>query len=318
MFTPALRKLKQLYPTCHITFLTNETNADVLRRLSYIDQVVTIKRHKLFGRLRVLPALCKQDYMIFTEWQPHLMLLSWLLLLPNRYSVPRNGNPISNTLDKKIINTVFTNTDFAAISNAKIISEMLGISLDGDFSKCDVSLPNLHEKNATDNLLKEIGIKENEKFIAFSLFTGDESRNWPIDKAKKLINDIKMKYNLPVVLIGNQDGRIDSNTINSLNLIKKTTIMEFIEVISRSVCLISPDSGPIHVAGALNIPCVALFSRDLPSRWAPRTNCHPIYLNYPCSPCNSDVYKSCPYNYKCIRDISEKSVLNELDIILKR
>lgn len=39
MFTPALRRLKEKYPSCHITFMTRYPNHAVLRGLSYLDEV---------------------------------------------------------------------------------------------------------------------------------------------------------------------------------------------------------------------------------------------------------------------------------------
>lgn len=93
--------------------------------------------------------------------------------------------------------------------------------------------------------------------------------------------------------------------------------MQLIEVIRRATCLVSPDSGPIHIAGALDVPCVALFSRDLPSRWAPKNHCYPIYLQYKCSPCNSEMFTYCPKNLGCIRNITAEMVMNQLDLVLQ-
>lgn len=113
--------------------------------------------------------------------------------------------------------------------------------------------------------MQNIGIHENDDFIALSPFTSAEGRDWPLSEAQKLVQMIQEKYHLPVVLIGNKDK--DVSKVSEYSLLKKTSIIQLIEVIRRSRCLISPDSGPIHIAGALNVPCVALFSRDLPSRW---------------------------------------------------
>ena len=67
MFTPALRRLKELHPQCILTFLTIDKTADVINRLPYIDKVICIRRGRFMGRYRVLPDLVKQDYFVFTE-----------------------------------------------------------------------------------------------------------------------------------------------------------------------------------------------------------------------------------------------------------
>ena len=59
----------------------------------------------------------------------------------------------------------------------------------------------------------------------------------------------------------------------------------------------------MHIAGALGRPVVALFSKDLPSRWAPRQKCIPITLQLDCSPCNDDTARQC-ITLRCMRGIT--------------
>lgn len=54
MFTPALRRLKELYPSCILTFLTIDKTVDVINRIPYIDKVICIKRGRFMGRYRVV------------------------------------------------------------------------------------------------------------------------------------------------------------------------------------------------------------------------------------------------------------------------
>lgn len=315
MFTPALRRLKEKYPRCILTFLTIDKTVDVINRIPYIDNVICIKRGRFMGRYRVLPDMMKQDYMIFTEWQPQLLCCAWLLRLPNRFSIPRPGHPLTKTLHKHITNIVSASTDFAARTNAGLIGKTLDITLDGDMTRCDVSLPNQQEKREVDAILQTIGIHADKRFIALSPFTSADGRDWSLEEAQKLVLEIEKKYRLPVVVIGNK-RQAEASTISQYSLVGKTSIMQLIEVIRRATCLVSPDSGPIHIAGALDVPCVALFSKDLPSRWAPKNHCYPIYLQYECSPCNSEMFTHCPKNLGCIRNITAEMVMSKLDLIL--
>lgn len=314
MFTPALRRLKEKYPKCVLTFLTIDKTVDVINRLPYIDKVICIKRGWFMGRYRVLPELMKQDYMIFTEWQPQLLCCAWLLRLPNRFSIPRKGHFLTKTLHKYITDIVPASPGFAAQTNARLIGKALDITLDGDMTRCDVSLPTRQEKIEVDTILQTIGIHKDGSFIALSPFTSADGRDWSIREAQKLVKFIEKKYHLPTVVIGNKK-QADAAKISPYSLVGKTNIIQLIEVIRRSKCLVSPDSGPIHIAGALDVPCVALFSRDLPSRWAPQNNCYPIYLSYKCSPCDSDMFNHCPHGLGCIHNITAEMVMNKLDLI---
>lgn len=263
-----------------------------------------------------MPELKKQDYMIFTEWQPHLMLASWILRLPNRYSVSRAGNPIAWTLDKQITHTVSSSDLFAAETNAKMISELLHIPLYGDMTRCDVSLPDGEETKSATTLLEEIGIAPGDRYLLLSPFTGDAWRDWNLNEAKKLVNHIDEKYHLPVLFIGNKKDNAVLKDISQYSLLQQTTLMQLIAIIKKSECIIACDSGPAHIAGALGVPCIDLFGRGWPSRWAPKHNCFPVFLNYDCCPCSDDLKKNCPHDYRCIRTITANMVMDKLKQIL--
>jgi ADP-heptose:LPS heptosyltransferase len=92
--------------------------------------------------------------------------------------------------------------------------------------------------------------------------------------------------------------------------------MQPVELVCRARLLVTPDSGPMHVAGAVGTDCVALFSKDLPSRWAPRHHCVPIYLGEPCSPCTDETARQCP-TVRCMRAITADMVLERCEAMLR-
>jgi len=71
-----------------------------------------------------------------------------------------------------------------------------------------------------------------------------------------------------------------------LNLAGKTTLHEAIHLISQCRLFISNDSGLMHVAGALNIPTVAIFGSTNPVTTSPPGE-KTILVHKPasCSPC---------------------------------
>ena len=78
MFTPALRRIKEKFPTCHVTFLCRDNHREVLEGLPYVDKVVCIYRGKVFGRYRAIPALINCDAIIFTDWHPVMIIFAKL------------------------------------------------------------------------------------------------------------------------------------------------------------------------------------------------------------------------------------------------
>lgn len=315
MFTPALRRMKEKYPNCHITFMTAEKHKAVLSGLSYIDSVICIRRGKFLGRYRVLPCLFQQNAVIFTDWQPQLLFFSWLFHVPVRAGIPKPGHELCKYFTRSLKNNVFRYTQYAAKTNAMVFEEALEIELDGPMSRCDVSQPVESDIKCADDLLQKIGIHKNEKFMILTPFTGLEQRNWPIDAAGSFVQKVKSRLNIPVVVIGTPDKRLESEQISSFNLVGKTTILQMVELIRRAVILVTPDSGPMHIAGAVGTKTVALFSKDLPERWAPKKKCRAITLHMPCSPCDDDTARACK-TVQCMRGITADQVFEACQELL--
>lgn len=102
----------------------------------------------------------------------------------------------------------------------------------------------------------------------------------------------------------------------AVNLCGRLTVRESAAVIERAGCFIGHDSGPMHIAAAVQTPCVAIFSgRNPPGEWFPLGEGHRVlYHQLPCSGCRLEV---CEKNQKrCIRSITVEQVLDAVDGVL--
>ena len=311
MFTPALRRLKELYPKCKITFMTTEPYVNILAGLSYIDKVIYIRRKKFFGRSRILKDLFQQDYVIFVDWQPQALFFSWLFRIPHRIGVPKKDHKMNYLFTKLSSYHAIKSTRYVAETNALLFGEALDINLSGDMTECDVSIPNKFEYKRVKTLLKSAGLNDDDRYVVFAPFTGFHQRDWPVDYCCALVDKIKEELNMAVILIGPATKYEVAKQIKGINLMGKTTILELIGIIQGAAVSINSDSGPLHIAGALQIPTVALFSKDLPSRWAPQRKCEILYLNMPCSPCTNEQAIQCN-TLQCIKGITPVMVFDAL------
>jgi heptosyltransferase-2 len=100
-----------------------------------------------------------------------------------------------------------------------------------------------------------------------------------------------------------------------INLAGKTTLREAIYLIFQCRLFISNDSGLMHIAGALNIPTIALFGSTNPVTTAPAGNQSVIVRReVSCSPC---LKETCPTDFRCMRLISVEDVLTAAQKLLK-
>lgn len=99
---------------------------------------------------------------------------------------------------------------------------------------------------------------------------------------------------------------------NCINLVGRTTLEEAVDLLSLADCVVTNDSGLMHVAAALDRPVLALFGSSDPNHTpALTTRTKMITLGLPCAPC---FRRTCPEKHlKCLTGISVEMVLSQLD-----
>ncbi|UCH81995.1 MAG: lipopolysaccharide heptosyltransferase I [Nitrospiraceae bacterium] len=142
------------------------------------------------------------------------------------------------------------------------------------------------------------------------------SKRWPAHYFASLIS----KLHIQCITIGSKDDTglvrqiVALSQGNAVNVCGKTDLKELVSLISGSRAIVCNDSGPMHIAAALNIPTIALFGPTVPEQtgpygWQSNTHFKVIKAEVPCSPCRK---KDCN-DLICMDSISVKSVLAELD-----
>lgn len=103
----------------------------------------------------------------------------------------------------------------------------------------------------------------------------------------------------------------------SLDLGGRTNIGTLAAVLAGARLLICNDTGVSHMASALHVPSVVIFTASDPMRWAPLDKQRHRVVRQPavCSPCE---YPTCPRDHRCASSVTVKSVLIEAEKLLRR
>jgi len=154
-----------------------------------------------------------------------------------------------------------------------------------------------------------------------------ELRVWPEHKYVDLINELIHLYNAKVIILGDKitngslseflSGTDDRRLVSAIS---KTTLGQSAALISLSRIFIGNDSGLLHIALALNKPCVAIFGSTPPEQVIPSVDfCIPLRADIECSPCfiHQPVPDFvCRNNIKCLESISVEDVIKSVQSLL--
>ena len=146
------------------------------------------------------------------------------------------------------------------------------------------------------------------------------AKKWPTEKWIDLANILQRSYQVVFVGVHAFSTSLADKMKNDnyINLIGKTTLEEAAVILSQSVCVVSNDSGLMHVAAALDKPIVGIYGSSSPEYTPPLTASDRraiIYQNLSCSPCFNRV---CPLEHlNCLNSISVDSVFQSITRLIQ-
>lgn len=324
--SPALRSLKEKYPNAKITFVTLTNNKGVYEGSPLIDELIYFEIKKLykipFDFLKLVSKLRKEkfdlviDFELFARFSTILTyLIGGKKTVGYRTKKQMRGMVYDIKVDYKdkqyIVNTFLDLIKKIGIKiKNKEIVKLTIPEKDKDFIN----------KFLIENIKKEylkIGINVNASDFG-------AARRWPHRNFAKIADWIINKYKANVIFIG---GPNDTNLVNKtiklmknkpINIAGKTTIKQLIALIDKMDLFITNDTGPLHIAVAMDVPTISFFGPETPVIYGPKDkNKHIIfYKNLNCSPCIR-VYNAkrinCKKNAICITSIKVEEVMNAIE-----
>lgn len=142
--------------------------------------------------------------------------------------------------------------------------------------------------------------------------------------AENWIELIKLNPHLHFILFGGKDEKrkcyyIAHQTENCNDLSGKLAIPDLVKELSHCAAVLSGDTGPMHIAAAMNIPQIAIFGGTHPRLGFRPLNDRAIVLSseIACQPCHLHGRKVCPQDhFNCMKSISPSLISDKLNSLL--
>ena len=327
---PMVEALRNQYPEAGIDWLVEEDASDLLVGHPALNRVI-ISRRKSWQKLlfqrgkfwctlreikRFIRDLRSRDY----DWiiDNHGVFKSGVLVFLSRGRRKIGFKASAGIADEG--NYLFTNERYNPLSIERhALERYLDLVSQIGVQICRPSLeflvPSEFRKRAED-LLRENGFF-NRPIVVIHPMAKWGTKQWPLGNFARLISALTQKGASVVITGSRQDEepvreilrRVDSSS-KVLNLVGKTGLRELAGIFSLCDLVLTPDTGPMHLAAAVKAPLVTLFGPTAPWRTGPYGN-SPVILRKPlaCSPC----FKKMCDTMECMNSISVEEVLEAAD-----
>jgi ADP-heptose:LPS heptosyltransferase len=156
-------------------------------------------------------------------------------------------------------------------------------------------------------------------------------KEWPAQRWIELGDEIFATSLGSIIQIGtdfDQYGRTAGPTLripNAIDWVNKLSLIHLVALLREAHAFVGIDSGPLHIAMAVGVPCVGLFGPTLGKLFAhPRANIRLLNSAEKCLGCHhADTgpihwHAGCPNNIACMKGIHSQEVLHALRDLLKR
>jgi len=312
---PLLVRLRRAYPQAHIAWAVEPAAAALLDYHPALDEILLYQRSR--GSQTFLPFLRtvrNHHFDLVLDLQRHLKsgLVSLWSRAPVRLGFHRSNTKEGNWLFNT--HTIEAVPDFS-LKLAQYLKFADALGLPDDGVRFDLRLRPEEEQQVETLLAGTI-----RPFAAFFLGSRWPSRFWFPQATAEVARVLQQEYGMGIVLVGGPSEMAFAQQVSEAmgtavtNLTGKTSLRDLIGVFIRARFALGPDSGPMHIAAAADIPVISLWGATSPLRSAPwGSKAFVIRGEAACSPC---YVRRCPIGRACMRRITPGQVLEVVQKIL--
>ena len=348
---PVLNKLRRRYPAARIDWLASPGVAELLAHNPAISNVIEFSRDEwatpwrltpFIGAARLVATLRAAEYDLVLDLQGQLRsaIFAFGAGAPVRIGFDKPRAAVWQTLSRKIPDEAKKHAwqgaregSFLAYTHhiplptldAHPVERYLGVApmLGLDDGAPDFSFPIPPEASTRiDALLDYYGIAKS-RLAAMAPGTNWETKQWRSEGFAEVARHLLQK-GFAVALIGSDRERAVCAEVarlapGAVDLAGETTLPELAALIRRATICLTNDSGPMHLAVALDRAVVSIFG-PTDQVWAGpyRRDGAVLRVELPCSPCYLRELRRCNFGHACMKDVAASAVIERVEAIVAK
>ncbi|WP_255557085.1 glycosyltransferase family 9 protein [Sodalis sp. dw_96] len=267
--TPAIHALRKRYPAAHFTLVSSNKNSAMVEGSPYFNKIIywDNKIKHAYGVIKQLRQSRPQLTVILHSHMPYDVLIA---VMAGSHYIMRDNY----ATDSQLLNPLLA--AFSGKFNGHIISRKLTLL---NILGCDTGDTNMHIPVDFERLEKI----PHQINIGFQMGASETIRQWPIYRFTELtrsilaLNSAMAQYRITLIGSGKEtdlaDAFMASLTTDErqyiVSLVGKTSLKQLLSHIANLDMLVTGDTGPLHIAVALNVKTVSLFATANPHHTGP-------------------------------------------------
>ena len=271
---PVLRTLQKNWPNTSITWIIGKTEYQLVRDIEGVEFIIFDKTQGLSAYNTIHKQLKGRHFDILFHMQLSLRASAISFFVPA---------DIKLGFDKeraKDMQWLFSNRKIKPASTRQHVVDSF-MEFTAHFGLKPEMEWNLPVSDAARKSLKhKLDKKDQKKLLVINPCAVAKSRDWrdwTIDGYAAVADYASEELGMKVILSGGSSMREQNvaATIFSLckekpvNLVGQTSIAELVALLDMASVVIAPDTGPTHIANALNTPVIGLYAATNPQRAGP-------------------------------------------------
>jgi heptosyltransferase I len=346
---PVLNKLRRRYPTAQLDWLVTPAIAELLRHHPAITNIIEFEREAWstpwrlapfasYARLATKLRRAAYDLVVDMHGQFRTAALTLATGASARIGFDRPRAGVWDASARKFPEQARKHAwqgaregswlaythhipvptlDLHAVDRYLNVGPILGL----DREPADFSFPIPQSAvSRVETLLAQHGV-DGTDIVIMAPGTIWETKHWGSDRFAKVAGHFLSK-GFAVILIGSRRERAVCEEVAALapgaiDLAGMTALSELAALIRRSAISITNDSGPMHLAVALDRPVVSIFGPTDPVWIGPYRRANAVlHADLQCSPCYLRQLKHCHHDHACMRSVSAPAVIERAERIL--
>lgn len=283
-----------------VYFLTKKVFSDIIQDIPYI-RILTLNNYsvrelaRLIYRLRTI----SPDYIIDLQDKPITYMIRFLLDPLKRKTFVWDSQRIERRLS-------ILSKDFSRIRPVfRRFSDVAFAVLERDgVSECPYDNPSYESLENRDNIKflpkifppdepQDKNLMSLSNYVVVAPESVWRTKMWNLSECKKLVRSLENK-GVNVVLVGKNTYFNDVFDVGT-RLFGKVSLRDLKYIVSKSLCVVSVDSAVSHIASALGVPVVSVFTSSDPRMgFYPINSKVTIKKNVRCRPCSLHGKNYCP------------------------